>query len=413
VGVGVGDPVQDLDRRSTAARSSSGSSSIAFTSQPRGRDEAGQRQRGVVDVLRRDTVARGEASSAMMASAERASPRTDLFAPIEQWLEDSPIDSPAPAGGRAPSAPEPRACRASTSVELIFDGSPIRERPLTIDQPFGKLFGILAEPASDQAADLCVVFLNAGEIRHIGPNRMWVEAGRRWASRGLRTLRLDLEGLGDADGDWSGDLAGLYGYDRVNQTLAAVDELTASGLGRRVILVGLCSGAYWSFHGALLDERVVAAVMLNPAAIFSEPSLTTLRAFRRRVSRSSWRKARRWGVKLTQIVSVSAQVPTAVAELGRGSRERGRKLDQALDQLALAGKNVTFAFSSNEPLWHELRREGRLDREQRRENVVFEELPGTDHVLRPLQAQRQAHAVLDRAVERELHRSPRHDADLP
>jgi len=352
------------------------------------------------------TVARGEGYGTIMTGAERASAPTDLFAPIEAWLEDSPTNPSAPAllGGRSP--PEPLIHPAATSVELSVGGSPIRETPMTIDQPFGRLFGILAEPAGGRAADLCAVFLNAGAIRHIGPNRMWVEAGRRWATRGVRTLRLDLEGLGDADGDWPGDLAGLYSQDRVSQTLAAIDELTARGLGQRVMLVGLCSGAHWSFHAALLDERVVAAVMLNPAAIFWEPSLLTLRAFRRRASRSSWRRALHRGVPLTQIAAVGAQMPTVLAELARGSRERSRKLDRALDELARAGKNVTFAFSSNQPLWHEFGREGRLDREQRRENVTFEMLPGTDHLLRPLHAQRQAHAALDGALERELRRIP-------
>jgi alpha/beta superfamily hydrolase len=30
---------------------------------------------------------------------------------------------------------------------------------------------------------------------------MWVEASRRWAALGVATLRIDLEGIGDADGD--------------------------------------------------------------------------------------------------------------------------------------------------------------------------------------------------------------------
>jgi pimeloyl-ACP methyl ester carboxylesterase len=352
------------------------------------------------------TIARGAGYAVMMRDAQGGRVPTGLFVPIEQWLEDSPTDPPAPARVSDLSASEPQACPASASIELSVGGSPIRETPLTIDRPFGKLFGILAEPADDQAVDLCAIFLNAGAIRHIGPNRMWVEAARRWAGRGVRTLRLDLEGLGDADGAWSGALAGLYVQARVSQALAAVEELTASGLCQRVMLVGLCSGAHWSFHGALLDERVVAAVLLNPSTIFWEPSLATLRAFRTRASRSSWRRALRRGVHLSQLAAVAAHLPTAFLELARGSRARSRKLDRALDQLALAGKNVTFAFSNNEPLWQEFKREGRFDREQRRANVVFEVLPGSDHILRPLEAQRRAHATLDRALDRELQRLP-------
>jgi pimeloyl-ACP methyl ester carboxylesterase len=350
------------------------------------------------------TVSRGEGYGAMMTEAERARAPSGLFDPIEKWLERSPLETPASEQTRSASAAGPAAARASTEIELSIGSWHVRERPLTVDQPFGRLFGILAEPAEGEPADLCAVFLNAGAIRHIGPNRMWVEAARRWASRGVRSLRLDLEGLGDADGEWSGELAGLYVQARVQQTLAAVEELAVGGLGRRFMLVGLCSGAHWSFHGALQDERVVAAVMLNPEAIFWEPSLGSVRAFRRRASGSSLRRALRRGVRLSQIATAGAQVPTAFGELARGRRERSRKLDRALDQLARADKNVTFAFSGEPALWQELRREGRLEQDQRTQNVTFEALSGTDHILRPLQAQRDAHAALDRALDRELER---------
>lgn len=131
--------------------------------------------------------------------------------------------------------------------------------------------------------------LNAGAIRHIGPNRMWVEIARRWAAHGVPTLRLDLEGIGDADGDGERftELAELYVPELVGQVRAALDAIEARGVGRRFVLCGLCSGAYWAFQGALLDERVTAAFLLNPQALFWDPSLEITRDFRRGMLRAS------------------------------------------------------------------------------------------------------------------------------
>lgn len=177
---------------------------------------------------------------------------------------------------------------------------PIRETPLTIEQPFGRLFGVLTEPAGTSALDLGAILLNPGAHRRIGQNRMWVEVARRWAARGVCTLRLDLEGIGDADGDGERftDLAAQYDPRLIDQLCAAIDALEIRGLGRRFVLAGLCSGARWSFEAALRDERVVAAFVLNPQSFFWDPSLGTARVLRR----GSRSKALRGEVPLTQIL---------------------------------------------------------------------------------------------------------------
>ena len=43
--------------------------------------------------------------------------------------------------------------------------------------------------------------MNAGGVRHIGPNRMWVEAARRWAAQGIPSARVDFIRVGESDGD--------------------------------------------------------------------------------------------------------------------------------------------------------------------------------------------------------------------
>lgn len=371
------------------------------------------------------TVAEGPGYGAMMAKPHLAIPPTAVFAAVQSWLEQSergpappvPIERAADTDqvdGHRPGVDLPVGdTRIHPSIDLPVGDTHIRETLLTVEQSFGELLGVLAEPVDVPRAGLCVVMLNAGAIRRVGPNRMWVEAARRWAARGVPTLRLDLEGIGDADGDASrlGDLAKLYAPELVAQVRAAVDVLDARGLGSRYVLGGLCSGAYWSFHTALADERIAAAFMLNPRALFWSPSLAIARDFRRGPLRlSSWRRVLRREVPLARMSTLAVRAPFVLPRraLARwyARRRGGDEVGQALDRLLDADKHLHFFFSGNEPLYEELELEGRLDQLDRRPNMSLELIPDRDHTLRPFQAQRAAHRALDRALDEELRRVP-------
>jgi dienelactone hydrolase len=293
------------------------------------------------------------------------------------------------------------------TAELTVNGVLVRETPLEIEQPFGRLFGVLTEPVGTPALELGAILLNPGAHRRIGQNRMWVEVARRWAARGVCTLRLDLEGIGDADGDGERftDLAEQYDPRLIDQLCAAIDALETRGLGRHFVFAGLCSGARWSFGAALRDERVVSALMLNPQSLFWNPSLGTARVLRR----GSRSKALRGEVPLTQILALTYEVPVMVARRIRARwqarRAGGDQFDRALDRLRDTGKHLQFIFSGHEPLYEEIEREGRIQRMERWPNVGFDFVPGQDHLMKPPAAQRVVNQALDRALEAELRRT--------
>jgi pimeloyl-ACP methyl ester carboxylesterase len=361
------------------------------------------------------TVAPGAGFGEMMAKPHHARSPTDVFAQVQAWLE-GPASSrvvPQPSA-LAPSADHtvehPRASDAD-SLRLTVDGVSVRETPLTFVQPFGDLLGILAEPLEREPVDLCLVMLNAGAIRRIGPNRMWVEMARRWAARGVPTLRLDLEGIGDADGDGDRftELGELYVPELVDQVRATLDAMEARGVGDRFVLSGLCSGAYWAFQGALLDERVTAAIMLNPKALFWDPTLEITRDFRRGMLRpSSWRTILRGDIPAARIAAFARQAPLVLSRrllARRSARSGGERIPRAFDRLRDTDKQLRFLFCSNEALYEELELAGLLDQLDRWPNVGVEEIPGTVHTLRPFTSQRAAHEACDRALERALRRA--------
>jgi hypothetical protein len=225
---------------------------------------------------------------------------------------------------------------------------------------------------------------------------------------------MDLAALGDSAGDafTSRDLAALYGRGTIDQVRAILDALEARGAATRFVLGGLCSGAYWSFHGALQEERVVSALLLNPRAFFWDPSLDKMRELRASLhSGTPWGRAAHGDASLAQILALLQWSPKAPLMLARRavSRRRmrrlgGDELDHAFDSLRDSDKTLTVAFSGEEPLHEELAREGRLRRLDRWPNFSLERLPGVHHSLREVSVQHATHQAIDQAMTRELAR---------
>jgi pimeloyl-ACP methyl ester carboxylesterase len=360
----------------------------------------------------RVTVDAGKGYGAMMAQPHEARAPHGVFETVRDWLADG-AGQRSPGLFRAPKANAGSRPGPPATVDLRVGGVGVRETALDVAVPRARLFGILAEPA-ERRSEICGVFLNAGAIRRIGPNRMWVEAARCWAARGVTTLRLDVEGIGDAEGDFGGHspLAELYAPQRIQQVRSALDALEARGVGKRFVLVGLCSGACWSFHSALTDERVLGAVMLNPQALFWDESLEASRALRRGVLRtSSWGKVLRREVPLGRIGDLLWRAPVALPRRAlsrRSARRRGEnELADAFDRLRDSDKSLRFVFSGNEPLCEELELDGFIAELYRWPNVTVEFIPGQVHTLRPFQAQQAAHEALNRALAEILMRTPR------
>ena len=175
---------------------------------------------------------------------EQYDPPVQVFGRVAGWLAEA-----TPSHARTTGIEPPTVVDTS---EMLEGGVRIRESPIPIEQSFGTLFGVLGEPVDGPVSAVTAVFLNAGAVRRIGPDRLWVETSRRWNARGLATIRVDLEGIGDADGDPARyrDVGNFYTPEIGRQVSSIVDELERRGFGPRFVLIGLCAGGYWAFHTA-------------------------------------------------------------------------------------------------------------------------------------------------------------------
>ena len=130
------------------------------------------------------------------------------------------------------------------------------------------LFGILTYNHDVRAPGApAALFLNVANQHHVGPNRLWVELARQWAGAGIRSLRLDLSGLGDspdrqgASGRWE-----CFKPEAFEDVADAAQWLSPDDPSN-VVLVGLCSGGYQALEGALV-LRARGVVAINPFGSF-------------------------------------------------------------------------------------------------------------------------------------------------
>ena len=355
---------------------------------------AGSLRHAGMDVTVADGPGYGEL---MLPPQESRTPLVVIEATVE-WLGSAPRRSAV-----APRA-DLAAPRASDAVQL---GASVRETPLTFELGSGRLMGVLAEPAAGERADVCAVLLNSGVIRHVGPSRLWVEIARRWAARGVAVLRVDLEAIGDSDGDGSryhGTNDPFFTDDMFAQVRAVLDALTGRDLPDRFALAGLCAGADWALHVALAEPRVAATMMVNPAAIFWEQSMLASNEVRKVLTSlrgRAWRRMLRRDLRMSEVREVLVNL-SPVRVLAGARSDTNERVDDLLDRLRTQETEVLFLVGQMESIEAQFVAHGRLERLERWPNVRWERLPTRDHMFRAVWLQREVEASFDAALDRVL-----------
>ena len=187
--------------------------------------------------------------AAVMQSSEYSAVPEQAWRQLVAWL--SPLVRPLGSPRTADVPPQV----AST----IIDG--VEERPVWFDG--GRQFGILCTPPGREALPLAVLFPNTGGNHHVGDGCMFVTLSRRLARQGVAALRFDVSALGDSPAAArTMSIPAIYSVGPRNDVSAAVDWMRAQGF-RRVMLAGVCSGAFLGLQTALANPGVDGLLMTN------------------------------------------------------------------------------------------------------------------------------------------------------
>jgi len=125
------------------------------------------------------------------------------------------------------------------------------------------LVGIFTRPINPpDTAKPTLVILNTGIIHRVGHHRMFVTMSRAIAAAGYPVLRFDFSGIGDSDPR----------SDRLSTVDAAMADIRDSldwveqaSQARRIILLGLCSGADYAVLYGHTDDRIAGLILLDPS----------------------------------------------------------------------------------------------------------------------------------------------------
>jgi pimeloyl-ACP methyl ester carboxylesterase len=325
----------------------------------------------------------------------------DAVQQVVSWI-DQHADGRTTAIDQLPSPPAVR-----PTIE-VSGGS--QEASVTLE---GLLRGVITRPAQTARGRTGVVLATLGATARSGPGRLHTRLARHWAALGFPVLRIDLMGAGES-------LSGVdplawdqpYDRSRISEVASAASWLVETQGVDRVVLFGLCSGAYNAFHAALEGAPAAAVVLVNPYILYLKPGENVQGSLNAAIGagyelQRSLGSGEKWlnlirspkalvaaYARLLELLRKGALrgVLRAVRAKVRDLLERLRlvtpkppQLLEDLDRLTSEGTSVTMIFAPGEPGEHYVRTVGGtgLERLLARPNLNIVQVPGGDHIFNP------------------------------
>ena len=324
---------------------------------------------------------------------------------LTDWLMHATSDSTRPIA--------PQHHRTDlTSIEVPVSGTQkaIRETTFAMEvEP--ELFGVISAPTEPVSPDApIIVLLNAGSTYRVGPNRLNVQLARRLASEGFRCLRIDLSGLGDSLASSEDRENDPYPATAFRDIDRIIGELQQQHGVRRVVLAGLCSGAYAAFQAAaqIHNPALVESVLMNPLTFFWKEGMTLndsptkeLRSFHYyqsvAIDPKKWLKLlsgrSKIGVRgaISMVFqryrrrkSTAANSPSSdCSPLFALSHPQKEDLRGDLDRIEHAGRHLAMFFSESDPGYDILTYHAKLKAHdlQKRGHLTIEFIEEADHTF--------------------------------
>ena len=148
---------------------------------------------------------------------------------------------------------------------MVDDVAAVRESVLMCGND-GRLVGVvsLCDASGSVEVRVGVLFLNAGNVHRVGPNRIYVRLSRALARMGFVCCRFDFSGIGDSP---SRSDNGAFRDYAPSEVQAVMDDMERVHGVKSFILAGICTGADVAFDAASMDERVRAVILINGAFV--------------------------------------------------------------------------------------------------------------------------------------------------
>lgn len=255
------------------------------------------------------------------------------------------------------------------------------ERAIRIELEGRSLNGILHQADSSKIGVLIIV---GGPQYRVGSHRQFIHLARDLASMGLPSMRFDITGMGDSEGD-------KKAFDQLDQDIAAaVSSFCQESELERVVLWGLCDGASAALIYAPQDQRIAGLVLANPWLENTQAKAKSdlLDYYLRRLfSRGFWTKLLSGKVRLADSAkdlggTMKAAVDSEPTLAQKSDNQYQQRMLQAFQQLRVP---VCWLLSGEDLTASEFERQLNGDKQwrkaTRRRQDRIERLPEADHTF--------------------------------
>ncbi|HEV3060497.1 MAG TPA: alpha/beta fold hydrolase [Vicinamibacterales bacterium] len=280
--------------------------------------------------------------------------------------------------------------------------------------PSNRLFGSVTAPPGAQVPRSCVVLLTTGTEHRVGPSRMYVPLARAWAAAGRYVLRYDLGGVGDSAPAPGADENVVYPAGAIDDLREALALVEREAPGRRVIVVGLCSGGWHALQAARVGLRLDAVAAINSplfvregprGAAWLDERKDFIRYSRALRDPAKWTKALKGRLSYRHFAQLAAA--SAGRALARPLRQVLRRqpggLAGELEEISVRRISTLLVFSRGDSglQYFELCTPASWRRGRGREAFAPVVIEAAGHTFRPPAAQRALCQVLTDFVARE------------
>ncbi len=320
-----------------------------------GRDDVTGTERKLVEVLNQQnadfTLCPIGGYAAMMTSDAHSAQVPDaLWDALVAWMRDRFAIQNTATNALSLS----RTDTLSLRTRLFAAGAALDEELVC----FNGLSGVLTEPAlpATPINTTAVVLTNIGSSHRVGNHRLYVNMARTLAANGFRVLRFDRAGMGYSRATPQGQENEVYAQAGIADVHAAMDFLQAYRASTGFVLGGLCSGAYFSYHAAVLDPRAVGLVMINPLTfqwhdgdVLSDRIQQTIKSndfyWRALTDGATWKRALRGDVALRNIATqLTARLGRRLHRLAERLLSTPRLPPVARNFLHMQARGTEFLF---------------------------------------------------------------------
>ena len=328
----------------------------------------------------------------MTEDSHSAVPPLAMWNEIRDWLVVRySVLTTRPAS--APDLPVSMRCGSRYLEEVLF---------------FNGLAGVITSPSGKLPRKTGVVLTNIGTSHRVGNHLLYVNLARSLAEAGYVVIRFDRAGTGYSRPTPDGVENDVYAVHGIDDVRAAMDCLQARCPCMKIVLAGLCSGAYFSYHAAVLDERVKGLVLINLLTFqwhtgdslemrIRESNKSTDFYLRSVLDLQTWSRiikgkvaVRRIAIALVGRVGNKLQMWAQMAMASAsGKREAGSTVAQNFRQLLKRRTKIFFVFgaddASQDVVAAELGRDACYLTSPR--HIRIETISHTDHTFTPLWSQ--------------------------